>query len=130
VCTTCTSYITTKWKTQPKKLLGSLPLAFARHTGTYVSCVLSLCRSNNEHLGFIRFTPLEGADFGGGSELLLGRASFGADLGVGAGSCFGGAAGLSLKNFSKPFGGLFHFIRERRPWSASEIAKGVAWKLL
>ncbi len=34
VCTTCTSYITTKqpilnWKTRPKQLLGSLPLAFA-----------------------------------------------------------------------------------------------------
>jgi hypothetical protein len=37
MCTTCTSYITTKlsnlkWKTWPKQLLGSLPLAFALPT--------------------------------------------------------------------------------------------------
>ena len=60
---------------------------------------------------------------GGGAWLppeLLGVASFGA----GAGSCLGVAVGLSLKNFSKPLGGLFHLKRVNRPWRASETASG------
>ena len=59
-----------------------------------------------------------------GAASLTSLASLGVDdLGAG-GSCLGAEAGLSLKNFSNPFGGLFHLIRDKRPCRASETARG------
>ncbi len=45
MCTTCTSYVTTKlsnlkWKTRPKQLLGSLPLAFVLPGYTFTPATL------------------------------------------------------------------------------------------